>query len=164
MPGGLAQAYYIVNMHLRGLGSLLLLTLLFGCKSEAPGTAAEPNAITLKELTERFKSDRTKIVGTTVRLEGRVKSISLNAMTLGADKGLAGPSPQGVPGGLYAVPFEVAGFPSPGVCWVDADLQRELLKDFEGAESLTVTMVGVVEPTFGQLAPCKISDKKLLKK
>jgi len=151
-------------MHLRGPGLLLLLTLLFGCKSEAPGSAAEPNTITLQELTERFKTDRAKIVGTTVRLQGRVKSISLNAMTLGADRGIAGPSPEGVPGGLYAVPFEVTGVPAPGVCWVDADVQRELLKDFEGAESLTVTMVGVVEPTFGQLAPCKIADKKLLKK
>lgn len=165
MSGRLAAAYYTVRM--RAFALLLSGLSLLACKSEAPDApppgAAEPGLaqpISLQDLKTRLAADRSKLVGKSFRVEGRVKSISLTPMA----KGLQGGAPEGAPGALYAVPFEVDGLADPGVCWVEREAQQDLLKSFSGGESLHVTVEGVVEPVFGQLAPCKVVDKKLLKK
>jgi hypothetical protein len=149
----------------------LLSTCVFmlGCQVEGAGTAPPTGGggavqvIALKDLNDRYKSARVQVVGRTFRVEGKLKSIAMAGTPVGPDKGVqVGQLAEGTPGAVYAVPFEAGGVT--GVCYVDEQQQKQLLADFNGAESIAITVEGAVEPTFGHLAPCKVVDKKIARK
>lgn len=154
-------------MSMRALALASACLFLLGCKVDEAGSAPAGGGVvqlvTLEDLNARFKTSRVQVVGRTFRVEGKLKSIAISGTPVGPDKGVqSGQLAEGTPGAVYAVPFDAGG--ATGVCYVDQAQQKQLLADFNGAESIAITVEGTVEPTFGHLAPCKVVDKKITRR
>ena len=116
----------------------------------------------LAAFVKAVKADRTKLVGKKMHLDGEVHSVSQKAMVFDAEKhGLHGPEKEGTPGGVYGV--EVWGkTPDESIsCFVDQATSDALGSDVMSAKKIHVVVEGIVEPTFGDLAPCRVVSKKV---
>jgi hypothetical protein len=115
------------------------------------------------------KEDKAKLVGKKLRLQGSIHMVSYNAMLFDERGALHGPVKEGATNAVYQV--EIHGAKAPGETWskqvascfVDAKAQKELLADFNG-NVVNLSVEGVVEATFNDLAPCRVISKKVAKK
>jgi hypothetical protein len=118
--------------------------------------------LNLAAFVKAVKADKTKLVGKKIHVEGEVHGVSLRPMVFDAEKhGLHGPEKEGTPGGVYGV--EVRGKTADDTisCFVDRPTSEVLGNDVMSLKKIHVVVEGIVEPTFGDLAPCKIVSKKI---
>jgi hypothetical protein len=121
-------------------------------------------AIDGAELKKLFDADKSRVVGKKFKMSGEMNSISYNAMTFGPDKGLHGPVDEGVENGVYSLTLRTKDKNHLASCYVDRAEQQVQVSDFKNGGTMIVDVEGVVEPTFGDLAPCKVTGKRKVKK
>jgi len=147
--------------------------------SVAPKPSAEPKPVVpipaideklpvekldLAAFLKEKKANKDKLVGKKVRVRGIAHSISKLAMVFDAAKhGLHGPEGEDVPGGVYGVEIRGNTSEESVSCFLDAKSAKEVEAAYAPPKKLELEVEGIVEPTFGQLAPCRVVSKKVEK-